>query len=86
MGSDGGNAKGAGEVLPLRGTEDIRDVRLASWGGGVVMVIDGRGLGGGGDVANEGVFLEATGYHCGIYLKSPHLKTVNRGGANTGIE
>ena len=35
--------------------------------------IGGGGLGGGGVMANEGVHLEATGYHCGIYREFTHL-------------
>ena len=31
------------------------------------------GLGDGGDVAYEGVHLEAAGYHCIVYHKSPNL-------------
>ena len=37
------------------------------------MVIGGVGIGGGGSVANEGAHLEAKGYCCGVYFKSPHL-------------
>ena len=39
----------------------------------MVVFIGGRGLGGDGAVANEGLHLEAEGYHCGIYCESPHL-------------
>ena len=31
------------------------------------VVIGGGGLGGGGAVANEGLNLEATVYHCGVH-------------------
>ena len=41
--------------------------------GGMGVVISGGGLGGGRDVAKEGVNLEAAGYHCGIYREFPHL-------------
>ena len=41
--------------------------------GGVGVVIGGRGLGGGGDLSNEGLHWEAEGYHCRIYHESPHL-------------
>ena len=70
---DGCNDEGAGGVPPLGGPEDIRDVRSASQRGVTGVVIGGGGLGGGGDVANEGVHSHATGYHCGIYRKSTHL-------------
>ena len=40
---------------------------MASQEGGTGVFIDSRGLGGGRDVANEGVNFEAAGYHCGIY-------------------
>ena len=41
--------------------------------GGMGVPIGGRGLGGGGSLANEGVNLEAAGYHCGVYFESSHL-------------
>ena len=59
MGSYVGDAEGAGFVPQLAVPEDRRDIRSASWGGGMGMVIGGGGLGGGGDVTNEGVHLEA---------------------------
>ena len=39
----------------------------------MLVVICGRGLGGGGTVANVGVYSEAAGYHCRIYYESPDL-------------
>ena len=38
-----------------------------SRGGGMGVLIGGGGLVGGGSVVNEGVNLEATGYHCRVY-------------------
>ena len=73
MGSDVCDAEGAGGVPPLSGSEDCRDVRSASWGRGVGVVIGGTGLGGGRAVANEGVDLKAAGYHCIIYSEPPCL-------------
>ena len=70
---DGCNDEGAGGVPPLGGPEDIRDVRSASQRGVTGVVIGGGGLGGGGDVANEGVHLEETGYRFGVYCKSPNI-------------
>ena len=42
---------------------------MTTWqvGEGVGVVIDGGALGGRGSVSNEGVQLEAAGYHCGVY-------------------
>ena len=37
------------------------------------LVIGGGGLGGVRAVANEEVNLDASGYHCVVYLKSSHL-------------
>ena len=73
MGSDGGNAEGAGGVTPLGDSADRRNFRLESQGGGTGVVIGVGGPGGGGDVSNEGVHLDAEGYHHEIYRKSPHL-------------
>ena len=39
----------------------------------MLVVIVGRGLGGGGVVANAGVHYEASGYHFVIYSEFPHL-------------
>ena len=49
------------------------------------LVISGGGIGGCGSVANEGVNSEATGHHCGIYLESSHLGTVQWDGEDDGI-
>ena len=67
MGSYVGDAEGAGFVPQLAVPEDRRDIRSSIWGEGMRMVIGGGGLGGGGAVTNEGVHLEAIGYHYGIY-------------------
>ena len=73
LGSDGGDAEDAGGVPPWSGLEDSGDVSLDIQGWGMGVVICGGGLGGDGDVANEGVHSEAAGYHCGIYRELPHL-------------
>ena len=52
--SDSCNAECAGGVPPSSGLADCKDFRLASWGGGMGVVIGGGGLGGGRDVSNEG--------------------------------
>ena len=70
LGSDGFNDVG---VLPLGRSEGSKDISSTIWVGVVRVVIGGRDLGGGGAVSNEGVNSEATGCHCGIYCKSPHL-------------
>ena len=79
LGSDRCDAEGDGGVPPLDGSEDIRNSILASWGGRMGVVIGGGGLGGGVDVASEGVNLEAEGYHCRIYCESPHLQNMHGG-------
>ena len=63
MGSAGRNAESAGGVPPLGDSEDIRDVSLASWVGGMGVVIGGGCLGGGEAVENDGIHLEVAGYH-----------------------
>ena len=73
MGSDGGYAEGSGGVAPLGGSVDLRYFGLASWLGDMGVAIYDGGLGDTGAVANEGVHLEAEGYHCGIYCKLTHL-------------
>ena len=72
LGSDKGNAESARGVPPSGCPEDSRDVVSASRGGEIGVVIGGRGLGVSGSVANEGVYLEFTGYHCVIHRDSPH--------------
>ena len=59
MGSDGGDVGSAGGVPPSGFLEDSREVRSASWGGGMGVVIGGGGIGGGRDVVYEGTHLEA---------------------------
>ena len=49
------------------------DVRSENRGGGVIVVIGGVDLRGGGDVANEGLYSEAAGYHCRIYCRLTYL-------------
>ena len=71
LGSDGGNVEGSGGVPPSCGPEDIRDVNLASRGGGMGVVICVGGIVGIMDVAYEGMHSEAAGYHCGIYREPP---------------
>ena len=39
----------------------------------MVFSVGGGCIGGSGDVANEGVYLEMAGYYCGICHKFPHL-------------
>ena len=56
---DGCNAEGAEGVPPLGGSADFRDFSSDIRGGGMGVFIGGGSLGGGGDVANEGVNLEA---------------------------
>ena len=73
MGNDKGNAEGAVGVPPLGRSENSRDDSPASRGRGVVVDIVGNVLVGGIIMANEGVFLEAEGYHCGIYCGLIHL-------------
>ena len=85
MGSDGRDAGVAGGVPPSSGSSDCRDVISESRGGGMGLVISGGGIGGCGSVANEGVNSEATGHHCGIYLESSHLGTVQWDGEDDGI-
>ena len=63
LGSDVCYAEGDGGIPPQSGLEDLRDYSSESQGWGMGVVIGGRGLGGGGSVANEGVYLEAAGYH-----------------------
>ena len=53
MCSEVGNIKGSGEVPPLDSLEDSRDFRSENWGGGKGIVIGGRGIRYGGDVAYE---------------------------------
>ena len=57
MGNDIGNAECGGGVPPSSGSAYIREFILASRGGGMGVFIGGRGLGGSGYVANEGVYL-----------------------------
>ena len=73
IGSYGVDNEGYRGVPPSGGSEDIRDFISESRGGGMGVVISGRGLGGGGDVAIEGVNSEETGYHFVTYLEYPHL-------------
>ena len=53
MSSDKCNAKGDVGVQPSGGPKDSRDVKLASRGWGMVLLIGDGGLGGGGAVTNE---------------------------------
>ena len=39
----------------------------------MVLFIGSGGLGGRDVIANDGVYSEATGYHCRVYCKSPNL-------------
>ena len=67
------NAGGYGGVpsLVAWGIAGISYQRVGK--GGMGVVIGGRGIGGDRDVANKGVHLEESGYHCRIYNESPHL-------------
>ena len=67
MSSNVFNAEFFGGVTPSSGLEDFLDDRSSSrvWGMGVVIV--GRGLGGGGSVAIEGVHLEVENCYCILY-------------------
>ena len=73
MVSYGGDVKGARGVPPSSGLEDNMDVSSESRGGGTGVVIGGRVIVGGGDVAYEVIHSEAEGYHCGVYFKAPYL-------------
>ena len=72
-------------VPPLGGSEDRRDVILASRGGGMGVVICDGGLGGGRSVANEGVHLEAAGYHRRTYRKFPCFELCTGAEQITGL-
>ena len=63
MGSDGGNIEFDVGIPPSDGPEDGRDVRSASQGGGMGVVIGVGGIGRGEAMAYKGRHLLATGYH-----------------------
>ena len=71
--SDRYNSEGDGGVPPWSGLYNHRDVILASHGGGMRVFIGGRGLRGGGAVANEVIYPEVTSYYCGIYRELPYI-------------
>ena len=73
LGSNGGDAEGAGGVPFLGVPKDIRDIISSSWVVVLVVDISDGGLGCVRYVDNEVVHTEAEGYYCGIYSKSPHL-------------
>ena len=53
--------------------EDIREVRLASWVGGMRLFIGGGSLGGGRAVAYELLHSNVTGYYWGLYHELTNL-------------
>ena len=61
MGSDGSDAECTRGVPRLIGLADCWDVSLEIQGMKIEVVIGGGGLGGGGAVANEGVYSESGG-------------------------
>ena len=61
LGRNGCNAEVAGGVPPLGSSEDIRDESSMSQGEGMGAVIGDAGLGGVGDVSNEGLHLQPAG-------------------------
>ena len=60
-------------VPPLGGPEDSRDVSSSIQGGGIIVVIGGRGIGCRRSVSYEVIYLEAEGYYCGVYCEPPNL-------------
>ena len=44
-----------------------------SRGGGMEVVIGGKGIGGDGVVVYERINSDSVGYHCGVYSEPPNL-------------
>ena len=80
------NDEGDGWIPPSHCSQDCGKYGTAHWGGGMVVVTHGGGIGCGGDMAHEGLHNAALFHQQGVYLHKSDIQDIHRVGTDLGGE